>query len=245
MNTPNIRDRIYEHYLTSSRRTRGASAAEVFKSRAPYVKRLIREHFPSNRSASIIDLGCGEGALLHFARELGYQNVAGVDWSSDQVQEARRLGVSGVTQGDLMKTLTALPDQSLDLVIAFDVLEHCSRDELLPFVDDVRRVLKVGGRWIIHVPNAESPFFGRVRYGDLTHEQAFTRTSLEQLLCSSGFRSVRCYEDVPVIHGLKSTLRFTLWKLIRVLLRLYLAAETGSSEPDGVFSQNLLAIVDR
>ena len=38
------------------------------------------------------------------------------------------------------------------------------------------RALKPGGRWILHTANAESPFYGRVRYGDITHEQAFTQS---------------------------------------------------------------------
>ena len=108
-------------------------------------------------------------------------------------------------------------------------------------VDEVCRVLRPGGRWIIHTPNAESPFGMRVRYGDLTHELAFTRTSLAQLL-SSGFSQVSCYEDQPVPHGLKSAVRWALWKVFRTLLRLYVAAETGDSGRDAVFSQNLLCV---
>ena len=50
-----------------------------------------------------------------------------------------------------------------------------------------------------------------LRYGDLTHEMAFTRTSLAQLLLSSGFGAVRCFEDAPVVHGAKSALRWLLW----------------------------------
>jgi predicted SAM-dependent methyltransferase len=77
------------------------------------------------------------------------------------------LGIDGVDQGDLLETLKAQPDASLDVVVAFDIIEHFMRDELLGFVDEVGRVLRSGGRWIIHTPNAESPFGGRMRYGDL------------------------------------------------------------------------------
>jgi SAM-dependent methyltransferase len=136
----------------------------------------------------------------------------------------------------------AQADASVDVVIAFDVIEHFTRDELLPFVDNVRRVLKPGGRWIIHVPNGESPFGGRMRYWDMTHELAFTRTSLAQLLLASGFAEVRCFEDEPVVHGAKSAVRWLLWKGFRGLLRLYIAAETGDAGRQHIFSQNLLAV---
>ena len=66
--------------------------------------------------------------------------------------------------------------------------------------------------------------------------------SLSQLLIASGFRDVQCFEDEPIAHGIKSWLRRIGWKGIRVLLRLYLAAETGNTGRRAVFTQNLLAV---
>jgi SAM-dependent methyltransferase len=238
---PDIRTRVYERYVHSRDRSLAPARLEDLRARAPYIERLIRAHFPSDRNARILDLGCGHGALVYFARRAGYGCTAGVDGSPEQVAEARRLGIEGVQLGDVMDALTALPDDSLDVVVAFDLIEHFSKDELLPLVDEVRRVLKPGGRWIIHTPNAESPFFGRIRYGDITHEQAFTTTSLSQLLLASGIRTVAFFEDTPVVHGVRSAVRYAVWKVARALLRLYLAAETGSSG-SGVLTQNLLAV---
>ena len=132
--------------------------------------------------------------------------------------------------------------EKFDVIFLFDVIEHFTRDELLIFVDKVYRVLKPGSSWIIHVPNGESPFFGSVRYGDLTHEMAFTRTSLGQLLCSSSFRNVSYIEDSPIIHGVRSAARWLLWKIFRSVLRLYIAAETGDTGKNRIFSQNMLAV---
>jgi cyclopropane fatty-acyl-phospholipid synthase-like methyltransferase len=117
----------------------------------------------------------------------------GVDRSPEQVKEAQRLGIAGVKEGDLLETLESLSDESVDLIVAFDVIEHFTKDELVLFVDEVNRVLRKGGKWIIHTPNGESPFAGRMRYWDFTHEQAFTHTSIAQLLNASGFSLVTCY----------------------------------------------------
>ncbi len=127
------------------------------------------------------------------------------------------------------------------MVIVFDVIEHFTKSELIPLVDEVQRVLKPGGRWVIHVPNGESPFGNRVRFGDYTHEQAFTRTSLGQLLVASGFSRVEAYEDRPIAHGFISTVRAALWWLLRAVLLFYTAVETGTSDRRAVFLQNLLA----
>ena len=239
------RTRIYTHYVQSRMQALAPDTLAGLTPRAPYLHRLVREHFPPDRQAAVLDLGCGHGALLHFAREAGYTDLRGVDGSPQQVAAARRLGIEGVAEGDLLDTLAGQADASLDVVVAFDVIEHFTRDELLPFVDQVHRVLKPGGRWIIHVPNGESPFFGAIRFGDLTHELAFTRISIAQLLLSSGFADLRCFEDTPVVHGAKSLLRWLLWKGFRGVLRLYIAAETGDASNARIFSQNLLAVATK
>ena len=83
---------------------------------------------------------------------------------------------------------------------------------------------------------------GAVLYGDLTHELAFTRNSLSQLLLASGFEQVGCFEPEVVVHGARSGVRAILWKLIRAALRVYTAAETGEAGRDAVLTRNLLAV---
>ncbi|MHB1688303.1 MAG: class I SAM-dependent methyltransferase [Ignavibacteriaceae bacterium] len=236
------RQRIYRYYVHARQESLAPETTEGLKPRAEYLKKLIHKHFPPDKNAAVLDLGCGHGALIYFARKYGYVNITGIDRSPQQVTEANRLGIEGVREGDLMEALKGLPEESLDVVIAFDVIEHFTKEELLSFVDEVYRVLRKGGRWIIHTPNGESPFAGRMRYGDFTHEQAFTRTSITQLLLSSGFSRVVCFEDTPIPHGFKSVVRWSIWKMIRGMLRLYLAAEMGAAERDCILSQNFLTV---
>jgi hypothetical protein len=103
------------------------------------------------------------------------------------------------------------------------------------------RILKPGGRWLIHVPNGASPFSGAALYNDFTHELAFTVESMTQLMLSSGFSGVEFYEDTPVVHGLKSWVRLVLWKLIRQALRFYLTVETGAANQP-VLTQNFITV---
>jgi len=239
------RTRIYANYVNARNTALAPESLDGLKSRAPYIMHLIRSHFPRNRQSDILELGCGHGAVIYYARLEGYINICGVDGSPEQVAAARRLGIDGVDEGDLMQALAALPSESKDCIVAFDVIEHFTRNELIMLVDEVRRVLRPGGRWIIHVPNGESPFVGMIRYSDITHELAFTRISIGQLLYSSGFSDVFCYEDAPIPHGIKSFVRLLLWKFFRALLRLYVAAETGNAGRECIFSQNFLAVAKK
>ena len=193
----------------------------------------------------ILELGCGHGALIRFLNERGYGNVWGVDASREQVEEARRLGSGDVRQGDLLATLRSQAAASQDVVVAFDVIEHMRKEEVVEFVDEIARVLRPGGRWVIHSANAESPFGGRSFFGDFTHETFFTRVSIGQLLFCSGFEAVSCNEDAPVVHGVKSALRRAGWSLIRLILRLCVLIETGACDRACIFSQNFLVVATK
>ena len=236
------RTRIYDHYVNSRQTTLAPPSLEAMQPRMHLLNKIITEHFPIDKHINIVDLGCGHGAFVYACQQLGYDNVRGIDRSPEQVAEAIKLGISGVTQGDLMEALKSLPDASQDIVIAFDVIEHFTKTEVLAFVDEVYRVLKDGGKWIIHVPNGESLFAANVRYGDYTHEMAYTRTSITQLLKSSLFTTVLCQEDKPIAHGVISSVRALCWQVIRIMLRFYMAVETGDASNESIFSQNFLSI---
>ena len=239
-----LRTRLYDAYVSSGQAASSSADAMIqeLSGRMPYLRRLIARHFPAERTAAIVDIGCGYGALVLAAQQCGYANARGVDTSPEQVALAQRMGIRGVEQGDAMTYLTA-QHGTIDAVVAFDVLEHLSKDEALSFGDAAFGALRNGGRFIVHVPNAESPFFGRVRYGDLTHELAFTPRSISSLLRVCGFRDVACYEEPPVAHGLKSAIRAVLWKFVRATMRFALAVETGVAPP--IVTQNMLVVASK
>ena len=248
MNEPlpsDYRERIYKYYLEARCDAPAPQSVDSFAPRMPYLRQLIARHFPPDRAANCFDLGCGHGALMYAARSAGYTNVAGVDRSPEQVRTAKRLGIDNVREGDLLTTLHELADASQDVVIAFDVIEHFSKSELVCFIDEVHRVLKPGGKWLLHTPNGESPFVGRIRYGDMTHELAFTRVSIQQLLLASAFSHVACFEDAPVPHGAKSLVRAALWPVVRYGLIACSAVETGCLDRSAILTQNFLTVAVR
>jgi 2-polyprenyl-3-methyl-5-hydroxy-6-metoxy-1,4-benzoquinol methylase len=106
------RSRIYQRYVRARSRPLAPESVEELSPRAPYTRKVIREHFPMDRSARILDLGCGHGAFIYFLREAGYTNVVGVDKSPEQVAEAKRLGIDGVHEADLWETLQQSADAS-------------------------------------------------------------------------------------------------------------------------------------
>lgn len=97
--------------------------------------------------ARVLDLGCGDGALLAALKHEKQVKGRGVELSEAGVLACVRRGLS-VRQGDLQEGLADYPDHSFDRVILA---------QTLPFLDDPARVLnemlRVGQRAVVSFPN--------------------------------------------------------------------------------------------
>lgn len=238
-NSEEYRKRVYGQYIASHETYRGR-AHKMFASPFPHLIAFVKRYFPTDRNARILDIGCGSGDLLIAARHAGYVNAKGVDGAADQVRLAHARGLEMVTRADVSEYLREADDGSLDCIIAYDLLEHLNRNELFALCDLIFRKLVTDGRLVIHAPNAEGLFGARIRYGDLTHELAFTPASLAQLWRLVGFSSFRFYADRPTIHSLTSALRYLTWLGVESMVRVAFGADTGRLS--GVFTQNLIGV---
>jgi SAM-dependent methyltransferase len=231
--------RLYDHYVTSGQAgTFEASAEQTFRPRRFYIEHLIANHFPHDRNTAILDIGCGHGAFLYFLTKAGYTRAIGIDTSPEQIAKAHELGIKTARCESGFDYIRDLQAESLGMVLLFDILEHLEHQELFDLLDEVYRILRPGGKCLIHVPNGEGIFGMRIRFGDLTHVQAFTPNSARQLLTTTGFSQIECYEDRPVVHGAASLARRVLWELGTLPYRVLLTAETGLTKT--ILSQNLL-----
>lgn len=211
---------------------------DLTKISRPYGRHIIKSCFPINKDARILDMGCGKGGFIQVALEYGYSNILGVDVSDEDVSFAHEMGIHQVKQGEIVEYLNLTESETFDVVLYLDVIEHFIRPEILTILKESYRILKPGGVIIIHVPNAEGFFGSRIRYSDITHEQAFTSKSLSQILTYSGFKSFKCFEDKPLFHSIVSTIRRVIWEVSTLPIRLIHAAETGVFTVS--LSQNIL-----
>lgn len=231
---------FYAAYVSSGQAAadNDQSAQELFGPRLAYLNHVIAHHLPADRNIRIVDLGCGSGALLFALERAGYRNIAGVDVSQEQIAVAARLGISSASCGTLEAFLAAQTPASVDIVLAMDILEHLTHAQIMDVLASIRRVVRPGGRCVAHVPNAEGLFGAGIRYGDFTHETSFTRISAAQVFHVAGFPHVKCFEDKPRVHGLKSLIRRFIWDVGILPIRLLYMAETGAS--GAILSQNML-----
>jgi 2-polyprenyl-3-methyl-5-hydroxy-6-metoxy-1,4-benzoquinol methylase len=221
------RDAFYAAYARTHTVPR---KGQLTRERLEKLRRTWQVHFsdllPASKSARILDAGCGDGALLWWLQQLGYP-ASGVEVSGEQVAIAKSLGVEDIAEAELGAYLVERP-ATFDVIVVRNVLEHFPKDELIEILQRIVTALKPGGRMIAQVPNGQSPFAGRIRYGDFTHELAFTESSLGQLLTVLGLDAVRCRPVPPVFSGPVGLFRWVWWLAVQSFYKSLLAAEIGT-----------------
>lgn len=103
----------------------------------------------------VVDIGTGRGELLAVAVEKGATRAVGVEYAEAAVEMARQtIAVHGVSDkaevilGDARSI--PLDDGIADLVTLLDVVEHLAPAELALTLAEARRLLRPGGRLLIH-----------------------------------------------------------------------------------------------
>lgn len=239
----NYRDKFYSKYVsTHIDRLYGDLTLDGIEKQFRAWQVYFGGFLPEDKNVKIIDIGCGNGGFVYWLSELGYKNVEGIDMSGEQIEIAGKLGIKNVQQADIKKFLKN-KREFYDIIFARDVIEHFNKEEILDILNIVYKSLKQNGKFVCQTVNAENLLWGRLRHGDFTHGTAFTKESASQVLLVIGFRDVKIYPQQPIIHGLKSFIRYFLWKCIEYCLRLYLFIETGLGK--GIFTQNLIVRAEK
>lgn len=95
----------------------------------------------------VLDLGCGEGALLQYLQAKKSCTGYGVEIDDEKIPVCVRCGVS-VIQHDLEKGLEYFKDDSFDTVLCLSALQMLKNVELL-----LREIARVGRQAIVSFPN--------------------------------------------------------------------------------------------
>jgi len=108
-------------------------------------QQLIAELVPEG--ARVLDLGCGDGALLARLRDERGAVVRGVEIDLADIAQCVERDVP-VYQGDLDEGLTDIPDDRFDVVILSQTLQVVKRPRLV-----LSEMLRVGTRSVVSFPN--------------------------------------------------------------------------------------------
>lgn len=168
-------------------------------------QQIVRRLIGYESRKIICDIGCSDGLLGELLLKDGHQ-VYGIDVSAGALELAQSRGLT-TFQLNLETDRLPFDDSSLDVVTLVEVLDQTYDTGRV--LEEIRRILKVGGQLVVSVPNVVSlgrrisHLFGRTPffYQSLEDKGAtgafryFTKRSLFRLLEEHGFRPIRITSD--------------------------------------------------
>jgi SAM-dependent methyltransferase len=161
---------------------------------------FAQRHVPLG-AGRVLDYGCGPGFLLERLLQRGIR-AEGLEFSPESIDQVRkRCGdhplFGGITLADSIPSPIA--DSSVDVVFLVEVLEHLPGKALEETLEDVRRILRVGGFLVVTAPHDEDldivkticPDCGCI-FHPWQHVNSFTATPMTNLLQDHGMKCVVC-----------------------------------------------------
>ncbi len=112
----------------------------------------IRDFLPTS---TILEIAPGFGRWTHYLKDYCEQLWA-VDKSAECIEAClQRFAASSHVRCHLNdgRSLSMVPDASIDFVFSFDSLVHTNRDVVEAYLRELRRKLKIGGKGFIHHSN--------------------------------------------------------------------------------------------
>jgi len=141
---------------------------EFLSSEGEYLSRRLAEALSVAGIApgmEILDVGCGRGEILLHVQRLG-GHAHGIDYAAAAVQLSQQVAErkSGEQISIYQANARQLPfgNERFDRILMLDIVEHLYPDELDTALAEAYRVLKPGGRIVVHT--APNVWYDRYAY---------------------------------------------------------------------------------
>jgi len=148
---------------------------------------FVKNNLP--KDISIVDLGCGSGAILHYLKdELGYNHVKGYDLNKENIEFARRFRGIEIENADIYDIDYG---EKFDVVITTENIEHVSHPGA--YLRQIKKLMKPGGYLLLTTPhNDRMATILMGLSGDHfcapNHQNYFNYQNLSKLFISNGLK---------------------------------------------------------
>lgn len=192
------------HYyeMMSKYETEAFSVSQEALAEYAFAIGFLRGHIAPEQS--IIDIGCGNGAMLHMLQEQGFRHLTGLEPSEKNCRSiTERWGIRAVA-GALGEDIPPLVGETFDVVLMEGVLEHLI--DVQGNVRDALAYLKKDGALYLNVPDLAAfpdchDFYQQF---SVEHVNFFSLPSMQNLMGAFGMTCVAYNRNG---YGV-----FTLWR---------------------------------
>ncbi len=114
----------------------------------PEVVRFFKLIKPYLKNARALDIGCGQGRHTFFFAEQEVE-AYGIDYIARSIEEAKALAINKKLKNTHFQVMDLLnldfPKDFFDIVLDWSVLDHIHPDEWQTYLQNILKVLKIGG----------------------------------------------------------------------------------------------------
>jgi len=194
--------------------------SEQITSDNPIHQRLFKAYVVAESfiQGEVLEIGCGEGRGVSVLMKKAKSYTA-VDKLRAVMDELQKKYPDGRFVSMNIPPLTSLPDNTYDVVVSFQVIEHIQNDLL--FLKEIHRVLKPGGTALLTTPNRKmsltrNPWHVREYLPaelEALAKRIFSRVTMKGI---AGNEKVMTY----YAQNKKSVERITRWDFLKLQYRL-------------------------
>jgi len=178
-----------EEYISHTNTSKGLvnKIYQLVRKKTMDNKRKLVEKYTGLTKGSLLDMGCGIGTFLHTMKEGGWQ-VTGLEPDADARKAGEQLYAIDILPADHFQLLSPA---SFDAITLWHVLEHVHA--LHEYVEQLKQLLKPGGRLFIAVPNYTSKDAAAYKghwaaYDVPRHLYHFSPKAIDTLMSRHGLR---------------------------------------------------------
>lgn len=160
-------------------------------------------HAKANAGDVCVDLGCGRGNdVIRLAEKVGDSGyVFGIDISDGMIAKAKtNLEKFEISNAEILKAdLESLPieNDKVDIIISNCTINHATNKQVV--WNEVFRILKPGGRFVVSDIYATSPIADEYRFNPVAVAEcwagAITRGEYLLMLEEAGFEEIQIFEE--------------------------------------------------
>ena len=192
------------------------------------------------KKVKVLEIGFGNGTFLTYARDKDW-DIHGIEINDDLINSAKDHDFK------VSKSIDDYDDNTFDLIVAFDVLEHILADELIDFICKIKNKLNHGGKFIARFPNGDSPIGMRNQNGDLTHLNSIGSNKIIQLskICKLELISIKGQGEIFIYNSIKKSLYTIILFPIKMAINFIMKSIFFPTSYYFFSSENLIIILKK
>jgi len=163
-----------------------------------YVRGMMKNYYKWMKGKVVLDFGCGYGiSTIEISKYSKF--VYGIEANSVVIEKAKKLSpnINNIDFKVINNMEIPLPDNSIDFIFCFDVVEHLYPDDFLTHLKSSKRVLVPGGTYFCLTPNNLFGPFDSTRFykphakSEGGHIKEYTYSELISIFRKQGFSNIR------------------------------------------------------